>query len=615
MSLLSSSLSGLLRRRRLEPSTRGASLSDFVKYIILHARGPLLRALGLLLAASTTEGLSILLIVPLISLLSPGHSSILVHLPHGIARLLPISSTFQISVARALAVFVVLIAIRGLAIRAKDLETTNILYEVTNELRVRVFRALTRTRWGYISNLRTSDLNHALTADVDRVQTATMQLLLMCQAIIIIIIYAVVSLFISPWMTMFAVALGAALLLVLQPIRRRAQAHGDAFLAARQDQFATVGEFLAGMKIVKAANAEAAYVARLGVGLQSLKDKTLAYMRISSFASMCSQIATAATLAGFVGVAFLVMHLSRDMIILLLVLFMRIGPRMTGLQQELQDILVNPSAFGAMRRLELDCLAEAEPIGEVVSAPPLRRAVTLKSVTFQYLTADRPALNGVSATIPSGKVTAIIGASGGGKSTLADLLLGLERAQSGQILVDDTRLEGAMMRAWRNEVAYVPQETFLLNDTVASNLRLTAPNATDQELWRVLAAAQLDEVVGRLPKKLQTLIGDRGARLSGGERQRLAVARALLRKPQLLILDEATSALDWNNQAAIARLIGGLRGHCTVVTIAHRPSMIEFADWVITVERGRVVETGSFSSLAADPKSHLGRLLAAETAR
>ena len=160
----------------------------------------------------------------------------------------------------------------------------------------------------------------------------------------------------------------------------------------------------------------------------------------------------------------------------------------------------------------------------------------------------------------------------------------------------------------------MPQEVLLLNDTIAANLRLTSPNAGEDELWAALAAAQLDGFVRRAPGALKTRVGDRGVRLSGGERQRLALARALLRRPQLLILDEATSALDWENQAAIARVIRGLRGRCTVITIAHRPSMIEFADWVIALEAGRVVETGAFNDLASDPATRLARMLAAESA-
>ena len=335
-------------------------------------------------------------------------------------------------------------------------------------------------------------------------------------------------------------------------------------------------------------------------------------MRASSLATLLFQTVTALAVGAFVAFAFFSAHLSRGSIIILLLLFLRLGPRIMELQQEVQTLLMNLSSFDAMRKLEAACAAEAEV--EQDRAPPLllAEALRIEGVGFRHQHAERPALKDVTVEIPAGVTTAIVGASGGGKSTLADLILGLEGPSSGRIWVDGAPLDATSRRAWRDQVAYVPQEVFLLNDTLAANLRLTAPNATEEELWAALAAAQLDGVVRRSARKLDTVIGDRGLRLSGGERQRLALARALVRRPQLLILDEATSALDWENQAAIARVIAGLKGWCTVVTIAHRPSMIAFADWVIALEDGRLVESGAYADLAGDPETHLARMLAGE---
>jgi len=214
--------------------------------------------------------------------------------------------------------------------------------------------------------------------------------------------------------------------------------------------------------------------------------------------------------------------------------------------------------------------------------------------------------------LPAGKVTALIGPSGSGKSTIADMLLGLLEPTAGKILVDGVEIDAGNRRRWRDQVAYVPQDVFLLHDTIAANLRLAAPQASDDDLWTALRAAHAGDFVERLDQRLETVVGDRGVRLSGGERQRIALARALLRKPSLLILDEATSALDWQNQSLIARSIDGLRGAMTILTIAHRPSMIAFADWVVAMEDGRVVEVGQYQRLKAKPASRLSRMLSGE---
>jgi ATP-binding cassette subfamily C protein len=161
-------------------------------------------------------------------------------------------------------------------------------------------------------------------------------------------------------------------------------------------------------------------------------------------------------------------------------------------------------------------------------------------------------------------------------------------------------------------VAYVPQEVFLLPSSVRANLALAAPHACETDMWSALDGANARALVETLPGGLDTVLGDGGSRLSGGERQRIALARALLRKPKLLILDEATSALDWRTQQFIGRSIEALRGSMTIVTIAHRPSMISFSDWVIAVDGGKVVENGSYADLQAKATSRLRLMIEGE---
>ncbi|WP_292102910.1 ABC transporter ATP-binding protein [Mesorhizobium sp.] len=223
-------------------------------------------------------------------------------------------------------------------------------------------------------------------------------------------------------------------------------------------------------------------------------------------------------------------------------------------------------------------------------------------------------VSGITFGLPAGKVTALIGPSGSGKSTIADMLLGLLEPTQGKILADGVEIGPGNRRFWRDQVAYVPQDVFLLHDTIAANLRLAAPQASDAELWTALRSAHAADFVERLEERLDTVVGDRGIRLSGGERQRIALARALLRKPSLLILDEATSALDWQNQSLIAKSIDGLRGTMTILTIAHRPSMIAFADWVVAIENGHIVEVGQYRRLKAKSGSRLSRMLSGEQA-
>jgi ATP-binding cassette subfamily C protein len=294
---------------------------------------------------------------------------------------------------------------------------------------------------------------------------------------------------------------------------------------------------------------------------------------------------------------------------------MRISPRFSSIHENLQGILLNLPAFDAMRALETRCRGEAEPMMDAsAGAPLLRSQIRFEQVSFAYRGADHAQIFNASFDIPVNRITALIGPSGAGKSTLADLALGLIEPSTGRILIDDVVLDGGNQRAWRDHIAYVPQDVFLLHDTISGNLLIANPHASEADIWLALKQANAEGFVRKLPDRLDTVLGERGVRLSGGERQRIALARALLRRPRLLILDEGTSALDWESQAMIARSIESLRGQMTILTIAHRPSMIAFADHVIAINGGRIVERGSYSDLIRRSDSHLSHLVAGEAA-
>jgi ATP-binding cassette subfamily C protein len=225
--------------------------------------------------------------------------------------------------------------------------------------------------------------------------------------------------------------------------------------------------------------------------------------------------------------------------------------------------------------------------------------VRLAHVDFSYTTTA--VLRDVTLRIGSGQTIAIVGPSGSGKTTVADVLLGLLTPQSGQLLVDGVSVGPDRSAAWRGQLGYVPQDSVLFHDTIRANLLWAAPNATASDLRAALEAASAWRFVSAAPLGLDTIVGDRGMLLSGGERQRLALARALLRRPRLLILDEATSALDSENEGLIERAIDGLHGRMSIVLIAHRLSTVRRADVIYVLDEGAVVEWGSWDYLVGRP--------------
>ncbi|HSH94167.1 MAG TPA: ABC transporter ATP-binding protein [Roseimicrobium sp.] len=224
--------------------------------------------------------------------------------------------------------------------------------------------------------------------------------------------------------------------------------------------------------------------------------------------------------------------------------------------------------------------------------------IRFENVSYTYPNGT-VALQEIVFDVPSGKTVALVGSSGSGKSTLATLLLRLRQPTGGKILIDGTDYWDFSANSWHRQVSVVEQEAFLFHDTLAKNIAYGRPEATPAEIRQAVQQAYLEDVVSELPEGLDTIIGERGVLLSGGQRQRLAIARALVRNPKLLILDEATSALDNLSerevQAALERAVTGR----TVVVIAHRLSTIRHADHIVVLDKGRVIEQGSWDELIA----------------
>lgn len=569
-------------------------------------------ALLFLILGSLTEGISILLLVPLLHLVGRPEQNFAVRLPdRDWVRWLAPDGTLQLTTV--LCLLVGLVALQAAFNRYKSVYMARLLLDFINRLRMNLFESIGKARWGIFARMRSSDLDHALTGDIDRVQSAAFSLLMLVQIAVLLAGYLVVSLFISTVMTAFAIVVGIVTFLALQPFRARASAFGRVLTSNRQEQYRTVSEFLGGIKVAKSLNVEATYYAQLRATLEKMKADNINYVRNSTIGTALFQVASVIGLSLFIYVALVRFKLSLAEIVVLLLVFMRIAPRFMDMQMQAQQVLINLPAYASMRDMQARFDAEREPANlESDAKLSLDVGLNIRNVSFAYEAGGKPVVSDVTFGLPAGKVTALIGPSGSGKSTLADMLLGLLEPSEGKILADGVEIGAANRRRWRDQVAYVPQDVFLLHDTIAANLRLAAPQASDAELWTALRAAHGADFVERLELRLDTVVGDRGVRLSGGERQRIALARALLRKPSLLILDEATSALDWQNQSLIAKSIDGLRGSMTILTIAHRPSMIAFADWVVAVENGRIVEVGQYQRLKAKAGSRLSKMLSGE---
>ena len=289
---------------------------------------------------------------------------------------------------------------------------------------------------------------------------------------------------------------------------------------------------------------------------------------------------------------------------------MRMVPLVSELVGNTAAIATVKSSF--VQYMKILELAESYSIknGDIIFSN-LKDGISLSKVHFVYPQRGK-ALSGVDLFISKGSFTAFVGESGSGKTTTADILLKLFVPASGSVCVDSVPLCDYEITSFLDRVGYVPQESFLFNTSVRENLLWSLPTASDDDIWTSLKMANIDKFIDKLPLKLETMVGDRGVSLSGGQRQRLALARALLKKPDILIMDEATSALDTESEQLIMQSIERIAPFTTILVIAHRLSTVARADLVCVFSAGQIMEVGSYLQLSSDPKSHLGKLVAAQ---
>ena len=545
-------------------------------------------SLFLMVFLGLSQGVGLMMLVPFLGLIGLGGR----HESGGLASYA--SKAFAwlglpMTLTTILSIYVVIVSAYAMAARRRDILNVAIIHGFTQTLRNRLYRGLCRIGWLGFLRMKSSDVIHVLTADLDRVGFATQHLLQVTGAIVIAFVHVVIAFMISAPMTLFALACGGGFLLLLRPLHRHVLGSGEALRGSMNDIYAAVAEHLGGMKIAKSFNLEAAHERRFRGITDGVTKQMIRFAKANSATRMYYDTGAAVILAVFFFVAVNMINMPAANLLLIVFLFSRLLPRFSMIQQHLQRIANALPSFQAVYVMEREFEKNREEFAAGPGEPlHLGRGIQLEGVWFQYVKgADDWALRDLHLHIPAGSLTAVTGPSGAGKSTLADIVLGLLSPDRGRVSIDDKILNGPLLQGWRGSVGYVPQEAFLFHDTVRANLLWALPEASDEDLWSALRLAEAAKFVSRLPLGLDTVVGDRGIRLSGGERQRIALARALLRRPAMLLLDEATNALDPESERKILDALNRLHGELTIVMIAHHSPSILRADRIVVIDGGR----------------------------